>query len=258
LSKMHHSCKKIWICHENYSESMREFLEDKVSAAAYATGTNLIHEEMKKGLSSFDCVISPSRIDTRTMKKEYGMPTYDFDLYLPKSDSRVDWGKERYILLSGSGSWFRAKNAQMAVQPLVDRLNSRKEHDIKLYIFSRPLPQFPDGPSVRKQFRIEGFEPWAVGCGIVPNEYKAGCPSKIYSHLACGFPSFMHPNMYEDYKDEVGIHPYVIENVIQSVEESWREKDGPQILESLTVRHGIEKTSKTWMNFLQQVTSTSS
>lgn len=232
LSGMKHPAKKIWVAHEYLPQTIAEFLENNIPSQVVAEVTDANSLELNNFLSNFDYAISPSKLTCRLLKK-HQVNVKQIDLYIIKGDSMIRYGNKRFVLLNSTPGWFRYKKIQEAVQPLAIALRTTLNVEL---------------------LTIAGlFDPHSVGCGIVPWPYKASEPSKIYTHLTCGIPSFVHPDNFDDLKDEVGIYSYSIESVLRCIKEYWRDQQSENILYNFHARHDLKIAARNWSLFINEL-----
>jgi hypothetical protein len=226
VSQMQHPCKKILVCHEYWPYTIKEFLSDRgADAAIIQTEVDRIQEDMSKVFLTFDRIITPSKLCHRLLVENHTTPAQIIDLYIAPGDTALDYSKGKYALLTSSRGWFRFDSVSNAIVPIREQLN-KVGIDVRI---------------------ISGlFDPKPVLCGVTPTQYFASEPSKIYMHLACGIPTFVHPNNFEDLKDEVGVHPLSVEDIIRSSHEGWRQRESKDILLAVEQKHGMKTCTSTW------------
>jgi hypothetical protein len=228
ISAMKHKCKKVWICHEYWPQSMAECIgKDKGELI------DMAYNLTNKIMMSFDFSLSPSKLACKYLK-EHETKVKLIDIFLDIGDPTINYKQKKVVMLNATADgWFRYKLIMESVQPLLDKIKTIPDID-----FFRTGGTFDAGP---------------ISCGIVPCYYRSSEPSKVYSHLACGIPSLALN--YEQMDEEVGVYPYSVENVIRCVDEDWRSKNSELIFNSFKVKHGIDRLSKNWLDFTEEIMS---
>lgn len=252
LDKMEYNCKKIWICHEYWPETLREYLENKISTDIINTTIEMINKDMVEILSYFDYSITASLRSFSFI--ENTIKSKRINIYIPEGNSKIEWGKEKYIVLSASAGWFRSKEHLREIYPLIEMLDNRESKNIKLYLHCGHDLGLPKCDVIRNTYSLyDTFSPESVGCGIAPKEYKSADPSKVYMYLSCGIPSFVHENNLENFKDEIGVSAYSAEKAIESIENNIREKESNAILSSFRSNHNLETLKNQWLCFIKEI-----
>ena len=208
---------------------MVEFL----NKTSYHPLIDLATRRIDELLVSFDYALSPSKLACAHLQA-HKIKVKRIDIFLDTGDNTIIYGEKKLILLSAKpDGWFRYPLVMKAVRPLIQAIESKP--NIELY---------QSGGT---------FDTQSVACGIAPSYYQSSEPSKVYSYLAYGIPSLTLN--YEDMDEEMGVYPYSVENVIRCIEEDWRSKESDHIFNSFKIKHGLDRLTKEWLDFLNLVSS---